>query len=51
MKKSIFIITILLFSCVSAFSEVKPIISGNPDTKVKLMVLLIIPIQILKILK
>ena len=38
MKKLIFIITILLFSCVSAFSEVKPIISGNPDTKVKLMV-------------
>ena len=38
MKKLIFIITILLFNCVSAFSEVKPIISGNPDTKVKLMV-------------
>ena len=38
MKRLIFIITILLFSCVSAFSEVKPIISGNPDTKVKLMV-------------
>ena len=38
MKKLIFIITILLLSCVSAFSEVKPIISGNPDTKVKLMV-------------
>ncbi len=38
MKKLIFIITILLFSCVSAFSEVKPIISGNSDTKVKLMV-------------
>ncbi len=38
MKKLIFIITILIFSCVSAFSEVKPIISGNPDTKVKLMV-------------
>ncbi len=38
MKKLFFIITILLFSCVSAFSEVKPIISGNPDTKVKLMV-------------
>ena len=38
MKKLIFIITILLFSCVSAFAEVKPIISGNPDTKVKLMV-------------
>ena len=38
MKKLIFITTILLFNCVSAFSEVKPIISGNPDTKVKLMV-------------
>ena len=38
MKKSIFIITILLLNCVNAFSEVKPIISGNPDTKVKLMV-------------
>ena len=38
MKKLIFIISILLFNCVSAFSEVKPIISGNPDTKVKLMV-------------
>ena len=38
MKKLIFIMTILLFNCVSAFSEVKPIISGNPDTKVKLMV-------------
>ena len=38
MKKLIFIITILLINCVSAFSEVKPIISGNPDTKVKLMV-------------
>ena len=38
MKKLIFIITILLPSYVSAFSEVKPIISGNPDTKVKLMV-------------
>ena len=38
MKKLIFIITILLLNCVNAFSEVKPIISGNPDTKVKLMV-------------
>ena len=38
MKKSIFIITILLLNCVNAFSDVKPIISGNPDTKVKLMV-------------
>ena len=38
MKKSIFIITILLLTCVNAFSETKPIISGNPDTKVKLMV-------------
>ncbi len=38
MKKLIFIITILLFNCVSAFSETKPIISGDPDTKVKLMV-------------
>ena len=38
MKKLIFITTILLFNCVSTFSEVKPIISGNPDTKVKLMV-------------
>ena len=37
-KKLIFIITILLLNCVNAFSEVKPIISGNPDTKVKLMV-------------
>ena len=38
MKKLIFTITILLLNCVNAFSEVKPIISGNPDTKVKLMV-------------
>jgi protein-disulfide isomerase len=38
MKKLIFIITILLLNCVNAFSDVKPIISGNPDTKVKLMV-------------
>ena len=38
MKKLIFIISILLFNCVNAFSEVKPIISGNPDTKVRLMV-------------
>ena len=38
MKKLIFIISILLFNCINAFSEVKPIISGNPDTKVKLMV-------------
>ena len=38
MKKLILIISILLFNCVNAFSEVKPIISGNPDTKVKLMV-------------
>ena len=38
MKKLIFIITILLLNCVNGFSEVKPIISGNPDTKVKLMV-------------